>query len=171
MDHRAAALGLVLLAALAWALPRALRAANRLLRQDKIVVYAEEGSERLVWSPARAVRDGGGFDGQVVGAGGVPRAPVGGWTGLLLGNPLDLNTATQIDLEALPGVGPKTAAAILEERARRGGYRSVTELLEVRGIGPATLERLRTLVRVEGPASPPLFGRAPIAPGGDGHLE
>lgn len=62
--------------------------------------------------------------------------------------PLDLNTATLDQLDALPGIGPATAQAILDERERRGGFRSVDELLDVRGIGPAKLDALRELVTV-----------------------
>jgi competence protein ComEA len=62
--------------------------------------------------------------------------------------PLDLNTATAEQLEALPGVGPATSKAILAYRASHGRFRSVTELLEVPGIGPAQLEAIRPLVRV-----------------------
>ena len=61
---------------------------------------------------------------------------------------LDLNTATQDQLEDLPGVGPSTALAILDERKRRGRFKSVEDLLEVRGIGPAKLDQIRDLVRV-----------------------
>ena len=68
-----------------------------------------------------------------------PAAPAG---------PLDLNTATAEQLEALPGVGPATSKAILTYRAGHGRFRSVTELLEVPGIGPAKLEALRPLVKV-----------------------
>ena len=64
------------------------------------------------------------------------------------GTPVDLNTATAEQLEALPGVGPATSRAILAYRASHGRFRSVTELLEVPGIGPAKLEALRPLVRV-----------------------
>ena len=62
--------------------------------------------------------------------------------------PLHLNTATVEQLDALPGVGPATAQAIVTERDRRGGFRSVDDLLDVRGIGPAKLEQLRGLVTV-----------------------
>lgn len=62
--------------------------------------------------------------------------------------PLDLNTATLEQLDELPGVGPATAQAIIDERDRRGGFTSVDDLLDVRGIGPAKLEGLRDLVRV-----------------------
>jgi competence protein ComEA len=62
--------------------------------------------------------------------------------------PLDLNTATLEQLDELPGVGPATAKAILAERERRGRFRSVEDLLDVRGIGPAKLDGLRDLVTV-----------------------
>ena len=62
--------------------------------------------------------------------------------------PLDLNTATLDQLDELPGIGPATAQAIIAERERRGGFTSVEELLDVRGIGPAKLEGLRDLVTV-----------------------
>ena len=61
---------------------------------------------------------------------------------------IDLNTATLAELDTLPGVGPATAAAIVQERERRGGFGTVDDLLDVRGIGPARLEALRDLVRV-----------------------
>lgn len=63
-------------------------------------------------------------------------------------DPIDLNTATQEQLEALPGVGPATAAAILAYRTEHGRFRSVDELLEVRGIGDAKLAAVRARVRV-----------------------
>ena len=62
--------------------------------------------------------------------------------------PLDLNTADAVALETLPGVGPATAAAILEHRGRVGLFTAVDELVDVPGIGPATLEELRPYVRV-----------------------
>lgn len=61
---------------------------------------------------------------------------------------VDLNTADTEQLEALPGVGPATAEAILDERERRGRFATVDDLLDVRGIGPAKLEALRDQVKV-----------------------
>ena len=61
---------------------------------------------------------------------------------------LDLNTATVEQLDALPGVGPVTAAAILAWRQANGKFTSVDQLGDVDGIGPARLDRLRALVRV-----------------------
>lgn len=62
--------------------------------------------------------------------------------------PVDLNTADAPALEALPGIGPATAAAILEHRAKVGRFTSVEQLLDVPGIGEAKLEALRDLVTV-----------------------
>jgi len=72
----------------------------------------------------------------------------GGGKTAVPGAPLDLNTATADQLDALPGVGPATSTAILAYRSSHGRFRSVTELLEVPGIGPTKLETLRPLVRI-----------------------
>jgi competence protein ComEA len=64
---------------------------------------------------------------------------------------LDLTRATAAELERLPGVGPALARRIVEAREARGGFGRPEDLLEVRGIGPATLERLRPLVTVGPP--------------------
>ncbi len=63
---------------------------------------------------------------------------------------VDLNSATLDQLVALPGVGEKTAQAILDARKERGGFESVEELLDVRGIGAANLEKLRPHLRLGG---------------------
>lgn len=70
---------------------------------------------------------------------------------LRAGAPLDLNRAGLGDLLLLPGVGPKLAARILEERERRAGFGSVEQLAEVKGVGPKKLAQLRALVMVTGP--------------------
>lgn len=62
--------------------------------------------------------------------------------------PLDLNSATASDLDALPGIGPSTAAAIVRQRETVGRFTSVESLLDVPGIGPSKLEAIRGLVRV-----------------------
>jgi competence protein ComEA len=61
---------------------------------------------------------------------------------------VDLNRADEAALDVLPGVGPATAAAIVEHRQRIGGFTAVDQLLDVRGIGEAKLEQLRPLVTV-----------------------
>lgn len=63
--------------------------------------------------------------------------------------PLDLNTATTKQLEALPGIGAKHATSIIHSRNARGGrFRSVDELLEIDGIGPKTVDKIRPYVFV-----------------------
>lgn len=67
---------------------------------------------------------------------------------------VNLNTATLDELVALPGIGEKRAQQILDERKARGGFKSVDELLDVRGIGPANLEKLRPYLSVSGKGGP-----------------
>jgi len=62
--------------------------------------------------------------------------------------PLDLNTATLEQLDGLSGVGPSTAKAIIERRRELGRFRSVDDLLSVKGIGAAKLEAFRNDVVV-----------------------
>jgi competence protein ComEA len=76
--------------------------------------------------------------------GAAPSAPVGSPGAALV----DLNTADQTQLEALPEVGPVTAQAILTWRDQHGGFTSVDELLEVDGIGDATLAQIAPYVTV-----------------------
>ena len=68
---------------------------------------------------------------------------------LLKKNPVDLNRATLNDLEKLPGVGPKMAERIVAYRAENGGFKSVDDLDNVRGIGEKKLAVLKDLVRVK----------------------
>jgi competence ComEA-like helix-hairpin-helix protein len=71
-----------------------------------------------------------------------------GARGWLVGQALELNKATAVDLRALPGVGPKTAAAIVAEREARGPFTDVDDLQRTKGIGPKTVTRLRPWLRV-----------------------
>lgn len=72
----------------------------------------------------------------------------GATTDSATGGLVDLNTATETELDALPGVGPVTAAAIVAWRDANGPFTSVDQLSEVDGIGPARLDKLRDQVRV-----------------------
>jgi competence protein ComEA len=71
-------------------------------------------------------------------------APTGGAASV--GPLVNINTADSAELETLPGVGPVTAAAILQWRADHGAFSAVEELLEVSGIGDATLAELAPYV-------------------------
>lgn len=68
-------------------------------------------------------------------AGGTPAGPL-----------VNINSAAQAELETLPGVGPVTATKILQWRAEHGAFSSVDELLEVSGIGEATLAEIAPYV-------------------------
>jgi len=63
--------------------------------------------------------------------------------------PINLNTATADQLEAIPGIGPVLAQRIIEYRQTHGRFQSVDELLEVRGIGSKRLESMRPYVTVK----------------------
>jgi competence protein ComEA len=74
-----------------------------------------------------------------------------GGSGAAVGTPgakINLNTATQAQLETLPGIGPTYAQAIIAERQARGGFKSVNELRNVRGIGDKRFSQLEPLVTV-----------------------
>lgn len=69
---------------------------------------------------------------------------------------VNINTATPEQLEWLPGIGEARAKAIVEMRKQRGGFKSVDELTEVKGIGETGIERLRPFVSTEGKTTAPL---------------
>lgn len=62
---------------------------------------------------------------------------------------LNLNLASQAELDALPGIGPTLAAAILETRRQKGGFRSLDDLQDVPGLGEATFLKFADLVDVK----------------------
>lgn len=66
----------------------------------------------------------------------------------LVGQPLDVNLATQTDLQALPKIGPAMAKSIVALRDSRGGFQALHELREVSGIGEKTYLRIRPYLRV-----------------------
>jgi competence protein ComEA len=78
-----------------------------------------------------------------VGTGPGPAAPSAGASPTA---PVDLNTATVEQLDALPGIGPVTAQKIIDYRQQHGAFTSVDDLDAIPGIGPAHLDNLRGLV-------------------------
>ena len=67
---------------------------------------------------------------------------------LVLGHRLDINQASATELEMLPRIGVKTASAIVDLREERGGFSTLQELDDVRGIGPKTLENVKPYLRI-----------------------
>lgn len=92
-----------------------------------------DGEQILVGLSAPVVPNGGGTSTAS------PTDPAG---------PVNLNTATLEQLDSIPEVGPVTAQAILDWRTETGGFTSIDQLLEIDGIGPATLEKITPHVTV-----------------------
>ena len=95
-------------------------------------------------------------------AGSASAAPTGGGDGSTSGQagsspsaaqssgPVDLNTADETALDALPGVGPATAKRIVDDRNKNGPFKSVEDLMRVSGIGPKKFDELKGLVTTSG---------------------
>lgn len=81
-------------------------------------------------------RTDGASAGNAAGAG--PEARPGGRT--------NINTASETELTSIPGVGPKTASAIIAYREQNGPFHSIDQLAEVKGIGPAKLATMRDAI-------------------------
>ena len=64
---------------------------------------------------------------------------------------VNLNTATAEQLTALPGVGPKLAARIVEYRQKSGSFKSVQELMNVKGIGEKNFDKIQAYLTVGEP--------------------
>jgi competence protein ComEA len=107
---------------------------------------ARPGTDVALLNLARKVVDG---EQILVGVSAPPAAPPAGPAGAPApGGPVNLNTATLADLDSLPGVGPVLAQRILDARTAQGGFRAVTDLRQVEGIGSARYEQLKDLVTV-----------------------
>jgi competence protein ComEA len=89
-------------------------------------------------------------DGELIVVGATPSsgAPPGSGDAADPSGKINLNIATTQQLDGLPGVGPVLAERILSFRDAHGGFRSVTDLRQVDGIGPARYEQLKDLVTV-----------------------
>jgi len=69
---------------------------------------------------------------------------------LLPGERININAATQAQLESLPGIGENIAQAILAYRSAHGRFSAIEEIQEVEGIGPSIFEQIRDLIAVSG---------------------
>ncbi|MCG5443255.1 ComEA family DNA-binding protein [Micromonospora sp. NIE79] len=126
-----------------------LPAGSRLADAVQAAGGALPGVDVALLNPARKVTDG-----ELIVVGVTPPPVPGGAAGPAAGGaapaagPLNLNTATLAQLDALPGVGPVLAQRILTHRDQHGGFKSVGDLRQVDGIGDARYEQLKDLVTV-----------------------
>jgi competence ComEA-like helix-hairpin-helix protein len=67
---------------------------------------------------------------------------------MTLGLPISLNRENEEGLRALPGIGPALARAIVRERAERGGFNSLDEMIDIKGVGNRLLEKIRPFLRL-----------------------
>lgn len=104
-----------------------------------LAAKVEDGRQVIV--PARAAASGAQPSAGAAAGPGAGMASGGG-------APLNLNTATEEQLDELDGVGPATARKIIAYRQQHGGFRSVSELDQVPGIGPKRLAALKDLLSV-----------------------
>lgn len=95
---------------------------------------------------AARVADGERIVVPVRGVAAVAAPNAGGGAAATSSGPVHLNSATAADLDTLPGIGPSLAAAIIRAREERGGFGSVQDLEQVRGIGDARMADLAPLV-------------------------
>ena len=68
---------------------------------------------------------------------------------------VNINTATAAELDALPGIGPAKAQAIVDHRKQHGPFKTVDDLKNVKGIGAKRLEKMRADITVGSPAAAP----------------
>jgi competence protein ComEA len=85
---------------------------------------------------------------------------------------IDINSASEAELDKLPGVGPAKAKAIVEDRQKNGPFKSADDLKRVKGIGDKTFDKLKSEITVGGagaakatakPAPAPAAAAAPVA--------
>ena len=62
---------------------------------------------------------------------------------------VNINTATDSELDALPGIGPTTAQTIVDYRLQHGPFQIIQDIQNVPGIGPATYDRIKDYITVE----------------------
>src|SRR5215469_12466392 len=79
--------------------------------------------------------------------------------------PVNINTATSEQLQLVPGIGPATAQKILQMRKSYGPFKSVDDLLAIRGLGQKHLDKMRKYLTV-GKASPPKTDAPSVKPAG-----
>lgn len=102
----------------------------------------KQGQEIAGGNNLRLSGDANNSDSKSVGSTNLPKL-----SALLM--PINVNKATMEELSTLPGIGPKTAQAILAFRNEHGPFKSVEDLLQVRGLGPKKLAAIRERITVQ----------------------
>ncbi len=72
------------------------------------------------------------------------------WTPVSWAGSIDINTATEAQLDTLPGIGPAKAKAIVDYRTQYGNFPSVESIIQVPGIGPATFANIKAQIAIGG---------------------
>jgi len=65
------------------------------------------------------------------------------------GSRININTASQAELESLPRIGPKVAQQIIDFRTKNGNFKKIEEIMKVKGIGEKLFNQLKDLITVE----------------------
>ena len=82
-----------------------------------------------------------------------PTAAASGSSAPASAGTVNLNTATEEELDRLPGVGPSKAAAIVAWRKKYGAFKRIEDITRVKGFGRKTLQRLKPYLSVSGPTT------------------
>lgn len=63
--------------------------------------------------------------------------------------PININSAGLVEFETLPFIGMEKAKAIIAYREKQGAFRSLEDLTKIKGIGPATLEKIKPYIMIQ----------------------
>ncbi|WP_455245997.1 ComEA family DNA-binding protein [Petrachloros mirabilis] len=126
-----------------WSVPQSRQGAG--LQGRALVQSVEENFQRVTGSSELTV------DGVEQASGRLPVSPRPSTRPV--SEKLNLNVATEQEIESLPGIGPVLAGRIVEYRQSRGAFRNVGQLRHVKGIGKKKFDRIRTLISVSTPSS------------------